>query len=118
MAERRLAADARAELAGGGWLLITISLARLPAALTSLLLIVQPLVSVLLAALIFSDSPSGIQLIGVVLVLMALLVATAPRRRRAPVYAIAGASGSRSSAASISASENSGSSSRPARKAS
>lgn len=100
-----------------GWLLITISLSRLPAAMTALLLTVQPLGSVLLAALIFAESPSGIQLVGVGLVLLALLVATAPRRR-ARVYAIAGASGSRSSAAVMSASENSGSSSRPARNAS
>jgi drug/metabolite transporter (DMT)-like permease len=100
-----------------GWLLITISLSRLPAAMTALLLTVQPLGSVLLAALIFTESPSGIQLAGVGLVLLALLVATAPRRR-ARVYAIAGASGSRSSADVMSASENSGSSSRPARNAS
>ena len=42
-----------------GWLLITISLPRLPAALTSLLLTVQPVGSVALAALIFSESPSS-----------------------------------------------------------
>jgi drug/metabolite transporter (DMT)-like permease len=102
-----------------GWLLITMSLARLPAALTSLLLIVQPVVTVLFAALIFSESPSPVQFAGVGLVLLALLVATVPRRRsRARAYAIAGASGRRSSAAAISASENSGSSSRPARNAS
>ena len=100
-----------------GWLLITISLPRLPAALTALLLTVQPVGSVALAALIFTESPSGIQLAGVALVLLGLLVATAPRRR-SRVYAIAGASGSRSSAAAMSSSENSGSSSRPARKAS
>src|SRR5436305_1832098 len=101
-----------------GWLLITISLPRLPAALTALLLTVQPVGSVALAAVIFSESPSGVQLAGVALVLLALLVATAPRRRRSPFYAIAGASGSRPSAASMSSAENSGSSSRPARKAS
>ena len=100
-----------------GWLLITVSLSRLPAALTSLLLTGQPVGSVVLAALIFTESPSGIQLVGVALVLLALLVATAPRRR-GRVYAIAGASGSRSSAAAMSVSENSGSSSRPARNAS
>lgn len=101
-----------------GWLLITISLPRLPAALTALLLTVQPVGSVALAALIFSESPTGIQLAGVGLVLIALLVATAPRRRPRLVYAMAGASGSRSSAAAMSSSENSGSSSRPARNAS
>ena len=100
-----------------GWLLITISLPRLPAALTALLLTVQPVSSVGLAAIIFGESPSGLQLTGVALVLVGLLVATAPRRPRL-AYAIAGASGSRSSAASMSASENSGSSRRPARKAS
>src|SRR5438874_3459325 len=100
-----------------GWLLIAISLPRLPAALTALLLTVQPVGSVALAALIFTESPSGLQLAGMVLVLLGLLVATAPRRRPR-VYAIAGASGSRSSAAAMSSSENSGSSRLPARKAS
>jgi drug/metabolite transporter (DMT)-like permease len=105
-----------------GWLLITISLPRLPAALTSLLLMVQPVGSVALAAVIFGESPTGLQLLGVAFVLAALMTATYRGRgavwvsRRA--YAIAGASGSRSSAAAISSSENSGSSSRPARKAS
>jgi drug/metabolite transporter (DMT)-like permease len=64
-----------------GWLLITVSLPRLPAALTSLLLTVQPVGSVALAALILSETPSVLQLGGVALVLLALLVATAPRRR-------------------------------------
>ena len=66
-----------------GWLLITTSLPRLPAALTSLLLTVQPVGSVALAALIFSESPSGLQLVGVALVLAALLAATRPGRGRA-----------------------------------
>ena len=66
-----------------GWLLITISLPRLPAALTSLLLTVQPVGSVALAAIIFGESPSSLQLVGVALVLCALVSATRPRRRRA-----------------------------------
>jgi len=65
-----------------GWLLITTSLPRLPAALTSLLLTVQPVGSVALAALIFSESPSAVQLLGVALVLGALLSATSTRRER------------------------------------
>ena len=105
-----------------GWLLIASSLPRLPAALTSLLLTIQPVGSVALAAAIFGESPSAVQLVGVALVLIALLAATYRARRGTAVrrlgYAIAGASGSRSSAAAMSASENSGSSSRPARKAS
>jgi drug/metabolite transporter (DMT)-like permease len=64
-----------------GWLLITISLPRLPAALTSLLLTVQPVGSVFLGALILSETPSALQLSGVALVLAGLLVATTPRRR-------------------------------------
>jgi drug/metabolite transporter (DMT)-like permease len=63
-----------------GWLLITATLPRLPAALTSLLLTVQPVGSVALAALIFGESPSALQLAGVVAVLMALISATRPGR--------------------------------------
>jgi drug/metabolite transporter (DMT)-like permease len=65
-----------------GWLLITISLPRLPAAMTSLLLTIQPVGSVALAALIFSESPSSLQLVGVALVLAGLIVATRPTSRR------------------------------------
>jgi drug/metabolite transporter (DMT)-like permease len=102
-----------------GWLLIMSSLPRLPAATTSLLLTVQPVGTVFLAALIFAESPSDLQLLGVTLVVIGLVVATQPGRRRAVrVQAIAGASGRRSSAACMSASENSGSSSSPARNAS
>lgn len=64
-----------------GWLLITVSLPRLPAALTSLLLMVQPVGSVAFAALILAESPSVLQLAGVALVLAALLTATAPDYR-------------------------------------
>jgi drug/metabolite transporter (DMT)-like permease len=63
-----------------GWLLITVSLPRLPAALTSLLLTVQPVGSVALGALIFAESPSGLQLVGVALVLAGLITATRPQR--------------------------------------
>jgi len=65
-----------------GWLLITTSLPRLPAALTSLLLTVQPVGSVALGALIFSESPSIVQLLGVVLILSALLTATSTGAQR------------------------------------
>jgi drug/metabolite transporter (DMT)-like permease len=58
-----------------GWLLITISLPRLPAALTSLLLTVQPVGSVFLAALVFDESPTPVQLVGVAAVLAALVTA-------------------------------------------
>jgi drug/metabolite transporter (DMT)-like permease len=68
-----------------GWLLITSSLPRLPAAITSLLLTVQPVGSVALAALIFSESPTALQLAGVVLILSALLTATRPPARAKPL---------------------------------
>jgi len=64
-----------------GWLLIGTSLPRLPAAMTSLILAVQPVASVGLAALILGESPSGLQLIGVAVVLSAVLVATRPPAR-------------------------------------
>jgi drug/metabolite transporter (DMT)-like permease len=67
-----------------GWLLIGTSLPRLPAAITSVILTVQPLGSVALAALIFGESPSGLQLLGVVLVLVALVAAGRSRRSPAP----------------------------------
>lgn len=70
-----------------GWLLITISLPRLPSALTSVLLTVQPVGSVLLGALIFAESPTPLQLTGVVLVLAGLLTATRRVRRRDPAPA-------------------------------
>lgn len=59
-----------------GWLLITMSLPRLPAALTSLLLMIQPIGSLVLGAIIFGESPSTLQLAGVVLVMVALVYAT------------------------------------------
>lgn len=59
-----------------GWLLITISLPRLPAALTSLLLMIQPVGSVLLGVLIFAQRPSALQLLGVAVVLAAVLLAS------------------------------------------
>jgi drug/metabolite transporter (DMT)-like permease len=65
-----------------GWLLITTSLPRLPAALTSVLLTIQPVGSIALAALIFGESPSALQLLGVLLVLAALITASWARRGR------------------------------------
>jgi drug/metabolite transporter (DMT)-like permease len=63
-----------------GWLLISASLPRLPAALTSVLLTIQPIGSVILGALIFSESPSALQLVGVLTILTGLvLTSRAPR---------------------------------------
>jgi drug/metabolite transporter (DMT)-like permease len=71
-----------------GWLLITISLPRLPSALTSVLLTVQPVGSVVLAAIIFAESPTPLQLVGVALVLAGLLTATRRVRSRSTAPAV------------------------------
>jgi drug/metabolite transporter (DMT)-like permease len=66
-----------------GWLIIGATLPRLPAAISSLLLTVQPIGTMALAALIFAEDPSPLQLAGVLLVVVGLLVASASRPRRA-----------------------------------
>ena len=64
-----------------GWLLITTSLPRLPAALTSLLLTIQPIGSVLLGAVLLGQEPSVLQLAGVACILGGLVsLAVRPRR--------------------------------------
>ena len=64
-----------------GWMLISISLPRLPAALTSVLLTIQPVGSVLLGIVILSESPSAAQLSGVGVVLAGVLLASFRPRR-------------------------------------
>src|SRR3954470_4034264 len=56
-----------------GWLLITVSLPRLPAAMTSLTLTIQPIGSVLLGAALLRQDPSVLQLAGVACILAGLL---------------------------------------------
>jgi len=64
-----------------GWLLITVSLGRLPTALTSVLLTLQPLMSVVFAALLIDERPSALQLVGAATILAGLLIASTGRRR-------------------------------------
>lgn len=59
-----------------GWLLISVSLPRLPAALTSVLLLVQPATTVVLAVVILGERPSALQLAGVAVVLAGVCFAT------------------------------------------
>jgi drug/metabolite transporter (DMT)-like permease len=66
-----------------GWLLITVSLPRLPAVATSLLLTLQPVAAVVLAGILLGEDPSPLQLIGAATILAGLLVASAGRRTRA-----------------------------------
>jgi drug/metabolite transporter (DMT)-like permease len=68
-----------------GWLLISVSLPRLPALLTGITLTIQPVGSVLLGVIILSEAPSVVQLAGVVVVIAGVLVATVrPRPIAAP----------------------------------
>jgi drug/metabolite transporter (DMT)-like permease len=64
-----------------GWLLITVSLPRLPAALTSVTLTIQPVGSVLLGVILLGESPSALQLAGMACILAGLLTVVATRRR-------------------------------------
>jgi drug/metabolite transporter (DMT)-like permease len=63
-----------------GWLLISTSLPRLPAVVTSILLTLQPVCSVAFAALIIDESPSLLQLAGAACILAGLITATVGRR--------------------------------------
>ena len=72
-----------------GWLLITSSLPRLPAALSSLLLLLQPAASILLAAAVLAERPTVLQLAGAALVCTGVLAAsraaTRSRLQRDPI---------------------------------
>jgi drug/metabolite transporter (DMT)-like permease len=72
-----------------GWLIISVSLPRLPAALTSVILTLQPVGSVLLAMLILGEAPSGWQLAGAATILLGLLLATLRFRGEPPREAVA-----------------------------
>lgn len=63
-----------------GWLLIAVSLPRVPAVLTSVILLLQPVASVLLAAAVLTERPSPLQLLGCVIVLAGVVAATSGRR--------------------------------------
>lgn len=66
------------------WMLISVSLPRLPAAVTSVLLLVQPVGSVVLGVVLLGESPSSPQVAGVVVILAAILLATARSSRAGP----------------------------------
>ena len=65
-----------------GYLFITLALPRLPAAVGAVLLFVQPVATLVLAAVLLGERPSPIQLTGVALVLGGVAFAAAPFRRR------------------------------------
>ncbi|MGH2753857.1 MAG: DMT family transporter [Actinomycetota bacterium] len=59
-----------------GWLLISRSLPRLPAAVTSIVLLLQPVGAMALAAIALGERPGATQLVGAGLILAGVLVAT------------------------------------------
>lgn len=63
-----------------GWLVISVSLPRLPAALTSVVLTIQPVGSVVLGILLLAEAPSQFQLLGTLCILAGLAIATLRRR--------------------------------------
>ena len=65
-----------------GWLLIAVSLPRVPAALTSVVLLLQPVASVGLSAGVLDERPSPVQLLGCAIVLGGVIAATAGRRQK------------------------------------
>jgi drug/metabolite transporter (DMT)-like permease len=64
-----------------GWLLISFSLPRVPAAVTSVVLTLQPVMSVVLAMLLVDEDPSVVQIAGVAVVLGGIALATVGRPR-------------------------------------
>jgi drug/metabolite transporter (DMT)-like permease len=64
-----------------GYVLISMSLPRLPAVLTSIILLVQPVMSVILAMVLLGETPSPVQLLGVVFVVGGIAAATLPLAR-------------------------------------
>ena len=67
----------------GGQVMIATALPRLPAATTSLLLLIQPVLATAIAMIVLSESPSTAQLVGVALILGGVLLgSTKPRAGR------------------------------------
>ena len=75
-----------------GWLLISVSLPRLPALLTAITLTLQPVGSVLLSVVLLSEDPSAVQLAGVAIVIAGIVLATAQARRTSDELSLAGGS--------------------------
>lgn len=62
-----------------GWLLISSSLPRLPAAVTSIVLLLQPVGAMVIAGIALGESPALFQLAGAALILVGVVVATSGR---------------------------------------
>lgn len=64
-----------------GYILISISLPRLPAVMTSIILLAQPVMTVVLSMILLGEAPSATQLLGVGLVIGGIAAATVPITR-------------------------------------
>ena len=64
---------------GIGWLLISLSLPRLPAAVTSMVLLLQPVGAMLLAGAVLEEDPSPAQIAGAALILCGVIASTRGR---------------------------------------
>jgi drug/metabolite transporter (DMT)-like permease len=64
-----------------GYLFISISLPRLPAVVTSIILLAQPVMTVLLSIILLGEAPSAAQFVGVGLVIGGIAAATVPIAR-------------------------------------
>jgi drug/metabolite transporter (DMT)-like permease len=64
-----------------GYLLISISLPRLPSLLVSIILLSQPVATVILSRFLLNETPSAVQVLGVALVLGGIALATVPAGR-------------------------------------
>jgi drug/metabolite transporter (DMT)-like permease len=74
-----------------GWLLIAASLPRLPAAVSSVLLTIQPLGSVILGVVLLGERPTALQLAGAACIFSGVLIATVrPVRRESEAMAAPG----------------------------
>jgi drug/metabolite transporter (DMT)-like permease len=71
-----------------GWLFISSSLPRLPAALTAVLLLAQPVAALAISGLVLGETPTTVQYAGALCVLVGVVLATATRPRPAPAAAL------------------------------
>jgi drug/metabolite transporter (DMT)-like permease len=67
-----------------GWLLITAALPQVPAALSSVVLTLQPVMAVVFAMLLVDEDPSYVQLLGIAVVICGIVLATVGRRPPEP----------------------------------
>jgi drug/metabolite transporter (DMT)-like permease len=73
-----------------GWVLISYSLPRQPAAVTALLLLVQPLCTVALSAAVLAERPSALQLAGCAVIALGVLYGSRTARQPARTSAVSG----------------------------